>query len=272
MRESDQPSRAEALKACCAQLYSREGIGLLLGESLHPGGLALTARVAELLQLRSGDRMLDVGAGLGATALYLARTLGCRVAALDLSTTNLVGACQSSNMAGLDGAVRFLVGDAEALPFRDRVFDAVLSECAFSTFPDKAQGAREIFRVLRPGGHLGLTDVTVESEALPDELRGILLRAACLADARTLEGYRNVFLQTGFDGFRIEEHSEALATLLGQVRARLKLVRLASLARLLPVGSLDLDAAERIVDQIDGLVRAGRAGYVVLIAERPDEV
>lgn len=268
MSGSDPTPRAEALKACCAELYSREGIRLLLGEALHPGGLALTARVAALLELRRQDRVLDVAAGPGATARYLARTIGCRVDALDLSATNLARARQGSEKAGRDGAVRFLAGDAEALPYRDRVFDAVLSECAFSTFPDKAQAAREIFRVLRSGGRLGLADVTLGPEALPDELRGILLRAACLADARTVEGYRRCLLEAGFDGFRIEEHPEALATLLGQVRARLRLAQLASLTGLLPVGDLDLDAVDRIVDKIDGLVQDGRAGYVLLVAER----
>lgn len=269
MSGSDPTPRAEAIKACCAELYSREGIRLLVGEALHPGGLALTARLAALLELKRQDRVLDVAAGLGASARYLAATIGCRVDALDLSTTNLGRARQSPGVAGLDGAVRFLAGDVEALSYRDRVFDAVVSECAFSTFPDKAQAAREIFRVLRSGGRLGLADVTLEQEALPDELRGIVLRAACLAEAQTVEGYRGVFLQAGFDGFRVEEHPEALVSLLGQVRARLRLARLASLAGLLPLSDIDLDAVDRIVDQIDGLIRAGGVGYVLLVAERP---
>lgn len=269
MKRSDQASPAEALKTCCADLYSRDGIRLLLGETFHPGGLALTARVAELLGLEREDRVLDVAAGLGASARHLAGTIGCRVDALDLSTPNLVRARQGTEVAGLDRAVRVLAGDAEALPYRDRVFDAVLSECALSTFPDKIRTAHEIFRVLRPGGRLGLTDMTGEPETLPGELRDTLLRAACLADARTAEGYRSVLLQAGFGGVRGEEHPEALAALLGQVRARLRLGRLAGLAGLLPAGALD--AADRIVDQIDGLVRAGRIGYVVVVAERPDE-
>jgi ubiquinone/menaquinone biosynthesis C-methylase UbiE len=228
--------------------------------------------VAELLELRGEDRVLDVAAGLGASARHLARTIGCRVEGLDLSATNLSRARRGSVEAGLDGTIRLVAGDAEALPFRDRVFDAVLSECAFSTFPDKAQAAREIFRVLRPGGRLGLSDVTVESGALPDELQGILLQAACLADARTQEDYRGMFQGAGFDTFFIEEHSQALSNLLEQVRTRLGLARPASLAGLLPVGFRDLDAVDHIVDQIDGLVRKGSVGYIVLVARRPDEI
>lgn len=272
MRGGEEAADARASKACCAELYSHEGIRLLLGETFRPGGLALTARLAELIGLRREDHVLDVAAGLGASALYLARGVGCQVEGVDLSLRNLSRARRSSEEAGLDGTVRFLAGDAEALPYRDRVFDAVLSECAFSTFPDKARAARELVRTLRPGGRLGLGDVTVEPEALPEELRSVLLRAACLGDARTVEGYRGCLLEAGFEGFRVEEHPEALSTLLGQVRARLQLGRLASLVGLSPIGGLDLDAAERIVDQIARLVWDGKVGYVLLVAERPDGI
>lgn len=91
MRGTEQRSDMQAQKACCAELYSHEGIRLLLGEAFHPGGLALTARVAQLLQLGPEDRVLDVAAGLGASARYLARTIGCRVEALDLSTWKTTG-------------------------------------------------------------------------------------------------------------------------------------------------------------------------------------
>jgi hypothetical protein len=264
----DQALSGQALKGCCAELYSSEGIRLLLGDSLRPGGLALTARVAALVGLTRAERVLDVAAGLGTTALYLGKTIGCRVEALDLSITSLGRA--RAKLAGQDGAVRFLVGDAEALPYRDRAFDAVFSECAFSTFPNKARAAREIFRVLRPGGRLGFTDMAVEPGALPAGLHGVLLRVACLADARTVEGYQSVLREAGFDGFRVEEHPEALVTLLAQVRARLELVRLVSPAGLLPAPGreLDLDAVGGILDQLDTLVREGRVGYVSLVAER----
>ncbi|MBI3780307.1 MAG: methyltransferase domain-containing protein [candidate division NC10 bacterium] len=271
MMGSEAPSQAQTIKACCADLYSRDVTRLLLGEALHPGGLALTRRLAELLGLGKEDLVLDVAAGLGASALHLAQTVGCRVEGLDLSEANLVHARRSAEEAGLDGVVRFQAGDAETLPYQDGVFDAVFSECAFCTFPDKERAAREIFRVLRPGGRLGLADVTVEQEALPDELRGIVLRAACLADAETAETYRSLFLQAGFGRFLMEEHPEALSTLVAEIRTRLRIGRFASKAGLLPFDDIDLDVAERIMAQIEALVEDGKVGYVVLIAERANE-
>ena len=263
---------AREIKSCCADLYGQDLTRLLLGETLHPGGLALTARLAALLELGREDLVLDAASGLGTSALYLARSLGCRVVGLDLSSANLARGRRSTEEAGLSGIIRFQVGDAEALPFRDGLFDAVLSECAFCTFPDKAKAAHEIFRVLRPGGRLGLADVTIEEGALPDDLRGILMRAACVADARTADTYRSLLFQAGFGRFRTEEHPDALSGLLVQIRARLHLGRLAIQAGFSPFDDLDLEAAERIVAQIEALVRDGKLGYVVLLAERPDGI
>lgn len=263
---------AQAVKACCAELYSRDAIRWLLGETLHPGGLALTGRLAELTRLGSADHVLDVAAGFGQSALFLSRTVGCRVDGLDLSPPNLARAGRSAQGAGLHGTVRFLAGDADALPYRDGVFDAVLSECAFCTFPDKGKAAREISRVLAPGGRLGLADVTLRPESLPDDLRGVLLQAACLSDARTAEGYRGLLAEAGFHRFLAEEHPEAVSALLEEIRARLLLARLASLSGQWRFDGVDLEAVEAIVTRAEELVRDDVIGYVLLVGERSDGI
>lgn len=270
MIEKTEGPDAQAVKACCAEIYSRDAVRLLLGETLHPGGLALTGRLAERLRLGSADHVLDVAAGFGASALFLARSVGCRVDGLDLSHPNLSRAGRSANEAGLKGTVRFLAGDADALPYRDGVFSVVLSECAFCTFPDKGKAAREIFRVLAPGGRLGLADVTLRPESLPDDLRGILLQAACLSDARTVEGYQGLLAEAGFDRFSMTEHPEAISALLEQIRVRLLLARLTGLSGQGRFDGVDLEAVEAVVIRAEELVRDGVIGYVLLVAERSD--
>ena len=74
---------------------------------------------------------------------------------------------------GVSDLTAFRRGDAEGLPFEDQSFDALFSECSFCTFPDKTSAAEEMARVLRPGGRLGLTDVTV-SGPLPEDLQNLL--------------------------------------------------------------------------------------------------
>ena len=60
---------------------------------------------------------------------------------------------------GLGDRARFELGDAERLPVDDAAFDAAVCECAFCTFPDKATAAAELFRAVRPGGRVGISDV-----------------------------------------------------------------------------------------------------------------
>jgi len=133
---------------------------LLLGDSFHPGGVALTTHLGAALGLHPGLRVLDIASGTGASALALARAYGCAVVGVDLGAANVRDATAAAARAGLGGRVRFARGDAERLPFDDASFDAVLCECAFCTFPDKRAAASEFARVLRPGGRVGLSDLT----------------------------------------------------------------------------------------------------------------
>ena len=179
---------AEEVKSCCATAYESDWARLLLGDSLHPGGMALTERLGELLGLGPGKRVLDVAAGKGASAIFLARRFGCEVVGVDYSARNAAEAARAAESAGVVGLVSFRQGDAERLPFEDGEFDAVVCECAYCTFPDKAAAAREFHRVLRPGGSVGLSDLT-RSGSIGPELQTLLAWVACLGDARPVKGY-----------------------------------------------------------------------------------
>src|SRR4030081_2247130 len=103
---------AETIKACCADLYASDWVRLLVGDSLHPGGLALTERLAVLLGLDASSRVLDLAAGRGASALHLAHAFGCRVVGLDYSSMNVSQAKETAERAGLSEQVEFRQGDA----------------------------------------------------------------------------------------------------------------------------------------------------------------
>jgi cyclopropane fatty-acyl-phospholipid synthase-like methyltransferase len=87
---------ATEIKTCCAALYETDYARLLLGDSFHPGGLELTERLGNLLELRPGQRVLDVASGTGASAVFLAQRFGCEVVGLDYST-ELVGQARRRN-------------------------------------------------------------------------------------------------------------------------------------------------------------------------------
>jgi SAM-dependent methyltransferase len=106
------------------------------------------------LEPRPGERWLDVGTGTGAVALRAARA-GADVIGLDLAPGMIENARRRAAEEGLD--TRFDVGDAEALPYEDASFDVVSSAVGVFLTPDHRASARELARVCRPGGRLGLT-------------------------------------------------------------------------------------------------------------------
>ena len=259
------------LKTCCADLYASDWARLLLGESFHPGGLALTERLGTLLGLGAQSRVLDVAAGPGTSAVHLGRRFGCRVVGVDFSPRNVALAQEAADRAGLADRVQFTVGDAECLSaIEDNRFDAVVCECAYCTFPDKAAAAREIARVLRPGGHFGLSDLT-RSGPLPPELDGVLAWIACIADALSVECYIAECQAVGLRVERAEAHDEALAELVRYVRGRLLgadlLIKLQRLE--LPGALVDLEQAKALARHAAEAVRAGTLGYSLIIAARP---
>lgn len=256
---------AATIKSCCTSAYSHDLVALLLGESYHPGGLALTSRLADGLDLPRGARVLDVACGRGSSALLLAREYGVTVEGVDLAAASVAAASAAAADAGLSGSLRFQVADAERLPFPPGSFDAVLCECALCTFPDKPTAAAEFARVLRPGGRLGLSDVTVGPGGLPEELADLVGWVSCLADAQSVDGYHHLLAGAGLDVQRSEAHDGALAQMVSQIQARLQVLRM--LAGSQPaLAQVDFGRALELARLAAEAIRDGRAGYGAFIA------
>jgi ubiquinone/menaquinone biosynthesis C-methylase UbiE len=244
----------DQVKACCAGVYSSAAARFLLGDSFHPGGTALTSRLIAALGVGPGDIVVDVACGPGTSALQLAGDAGCNVIAIDLVVPK----------SSPDARVRFVQGDAEALPLADASIDGALCECALCTFPDKPAAVRELARVLRPGGRVGIADVTARLEHLPDALRSLDAWVACVADARPLEELSDLLRDAGLELEQSERHDEALAELLDRVEARLRVLRLAG-----GVGFTDdIDRAEELAHAARAAVDEGALGYALLVARK----
>ena len=115
--------------------------------------------LAEACDLRWDEDVLDVAAGNGNATMAAARR-GCRVVSTDYVPALLDRGANRAQAEGLD--VKFDVADAEALPFADASFDAVLSTFGVMFSPDHARAASELARVCRPGGRIGLANWTPE--------------------------------------------------------------------------------------------------------------
>jgi arsenite methyltransferase len=217
----DLVSRAPVLvENCCAAFYGSDLARVLLGDSFHPGGAQLTHRVCQLLQLTPNSRVLEVAAGRGTSAIYVADSFGCEVVGIDLSEENVAAANEEASKRGVAGRVQFRRADAERLPLEDGGFDAILCECAFCTFPDKNQAALEFARVLRPGGLLGLSDLTRTAKSLP-ELDGLLSWISCIGDAQPVASYVERLQRGGLRVQQIEDHAEALTAMVRLIQSRL---------------------------------------------------
>jgi SAM-dependent methyltransferase len=127
------------------------------------------AHAAQRLAPRPGERILDVATGTGWSARNIARA-GARTIGVDIAPDLLVAARDLS--AHLDPPIEFLEADAEALPFEDGAFDAVISTFGVMFAADHAAAARELARVCRPGGRLAL--IVWAPEGAVQEFLGII--------------------------------------------------------------------------------------------------
>jgi arsenite methyltransferase len=255
----------DAVKSCCAAVYGVDLVTLLLGESYHPGGADLTRHLADALSLEACERVLDVAAGIGTTALLLAAERDVDVLGVDLGASQVARARDRAGAAGLGARARFEVGDAERLPVDDGAFDAVVCECAFCTFPDKATAAAELARVLAPGGRVGVTDVWLDPDRLDPELAGLAGRVACLADARPIDETRATLEAAGLRVDHVERHDQALFATIEQVETRLRALRLLDLPIL---RAFDLRRGIELTRRVADVVTRGDAGYMLLVATK----
>ena len=158
--------------------------------------------------------MLDLGSGGGLDVLLSARRVGPAGTAygLDGSTEMLALARANAAQAGVTNAC-FLHGHIEDIPLPDECVDVVISNCVINLSADKPRVLAEVFRVLRPGGRLGISDVTADEGVDPGELAEAEQRAGCLGGALTQAQYRDLLLAAGFTGSTITSTHEAGAGL-----------------------------------------------------------
>ena len=244
------------------------GGSLAHGRLFPPGGLALTSQLALAAGIDANSRVLDMGSGLGATAVHLAKTVGCQVVGVTLEREGVEIGHQLARHHELDGKVTFLQGDIYQVALEAESFDAVLMECVLSILGDKATAIRLINGLLRPGGSLGITDVTVNGP-LPIELQGILAKVGCVGDALSLEEYRSLIEGSGIVVERSQNLNGTASSFLKGVKGKLLMARLAGALGKLPLDKEVVEQAKRILASVEELVRQGVLGYGMIVAHKP---
>lgn len=128
-------------------------------DQFHGRGLEATEELAASLTVSPADHILDIGSGIGGPARYMANCFGCRVTGIDLTEEFCEVAQHLTRLVGLEDRVSIRQGDALDMPFADAQFDGAYSMNVSMNIADKATFYNEIFRVLRPGAWLVLSEV-----------------------------------------------------------------------------------------------------------------
>ena len=175
---------------CCAGEPETFGAGLYsaLERAELPDAAALASlgcgNPVAVAELHEGERVLDLGSGGGIDVLLSARRVGPTGRAFGLDMTDEMLALAQRNVAEAGATnVEFLRGHIESIPLPAASVDVVISNCVVNLAADKSAVFREIARVLRPGGRMGITDIVAEDRLTAEERAARGSFTGCIAGA-----------------------------------------------------------------------------------------
>ena len=169
-------------------------------------------------ELAEGETVLDLGSGGGIDVILSARRVGGsgKAYGLDMTDEMLDLAHRNAAEAAVDN-VEFLKGDMEAVPLPDASVDVVISNCVINLSVDKPAVFAEMFRVLRPGGRVGVSDVVAEDRLSAPERAERGDHAGCIAGALSVSEYQAGLIAVGFGDVSVKFTHEVADGLHGAI-------------------------------------------------------
>ncbi len=213
-------------------------------------------RMADFANLNAESKVLDLGAGYGGAARYLASTYGCSVVALNLSEVENDRDRQKNREAGLDDRIEVVDATFEDVPYDDNTFDVIWSQDAFLHSGQRELVLKEAARVLKQGGQMVFTD-PMRADDCPTDVLGPILARLQLEDLASPGFYREQLAKLGFDEVRFEDHTEQLANHYQRVHDE-TVARDAELSKV-----VSRDYLERMKTGLKHWVSGGRNGHLV---------
>lgn len=163
----------------------------------------------EFAKIKEGDTVVDLGSGAG-NDVFVARAIAGdagKVIGIDFTKEMIEKANENNRKLGLKN-VEFRFGDIENIPVEDNSVDVVISNCVLNLVPDKVKAFKEIFRILKPGGHISVSDIVTTGE-LPPAIKSVAeLYAACVSGAIEKSEYLEIMKKAGLVNIHIDKEKD----------------------------------------------------------------
>jgi len=160
----------------------------------------------QFAKIKKGDVVIDLGSGAGNDAFIARHETGeaGKVIGIDFTPAMIERAMQNAETRGFNN-VEFRQGDIEKMPVTAGTADVIISNCVLNLVPDKDGVFKEIFRVLKPGGHFSISDIVLEGE-LPREIKEAAeMYAGCVAGAVQKPFYLDLIQSNGFANITVQK-------------------------------------------------------------------
>jgi SAM-dependent methyltransferase len=157
-------------------------------------------------KIKKGDVVVDLGSGAGNDAFIARAETGetGKVIGIDFTPAMIAKARENADKLGFHN-VEFRQGDIDSMPMTSNMADVIVSNCVLNLVPDKNAVVKEIFRVLKPGGHFSISDIVLAGQLPPAIKNAAEMYAGCVSGALQKEMYLEIIQLNGFQNITIQK-------------------------------------------------------------------
>jgi len=208
----------DGLSGCCGSNISPEKVALELGYTQDDLKMMPEAsnmglgcgNPQAITELKKGEAVLDLGSGGGIDCFLASRAVGesGQVIGVDMTQEMIDKSSRIAAELGYSN-VEFRLGEIENMPLEDNYVDVVMSNCVINLSPEKSKVFEEVYRVLKSGGRLAVSDIVAAAELPPEIKNDLALYGDCIAGAELIDNIEKLLKEAGFENIRITPVDES---------------------------------------------------------------
>jgi len=191
-------------------LYESDALKNAIGDALRPGGFQLTDRSLDFCKFQSGETLLDLGCGRGATINYINSKYDYKICGLDISE-KLISYARSINKDN-----EIILSSADNILYENEFFHGVIAECTLSLMEGIQEVFKEVNRVLKKNGYFIITDVYAKNTEYLEELKKFEINT-CLKNPLDLNILKEFLSNRGFNVVLEERHDNMIIQLVADI-------------------------------------------------------